>query len=171
MTITKAGPDQLVLGFGPGWRWFFGALGALMAYAMIQERQLGAFALVVSGVSFFAAFYFQRWEFDRQSDSIAHRSGFLFVHRTKLYSLTDLQEVLVHGRVPADREARVRESQVRRRQVRTPEGGFTRLWLRFAKAGDVEIQMESYRNAATLRDLGVEIARFCAVPYREEGQT
>ncbi len=169
LTVITARPDQLVLGFGLGWRCFFGALGMLMAYALIQEGQFSIFASVITVILFLAAFYFQRWEFDRRSEIIVHSSGLLFVHRTRRYSLTDLQEVLVRGPVSSGGESRAPQRGFGPRQGRRLDQGFTRLWLHFAKAGAVEVQMESNHNAEALRELGTDIARFCAVPYRAEG--
>lgn len=170
LTVITARPDQLVLGFGLGWRCFFGALGVLLAYAMIQEGHFSIFASVITVILFLAAFYFQRWEFDRRSAIIVHSSGLLFfVHRTRRYSLTDLQEVLVRGPVSSGGESRAPRGGFSPRQGRRRDHGFTRLWLRFAKAGAVEVQMDSNRNAEALRELGTDIARFCAVPYRDEG--
>ena len=163
------GPEQMVLGFGLGWRLFFGTLGALLAFGMIQERHVGIFPIIVTGILLLAAFYFDRWEFDRQSEVIAHSSGLLFAHRTKRYSLADLQEVLIRSPAQSSAGSPSRDGGLERAPGRTMNRGFTRLWLRFDEAGEVDIQMETSRNAGTLRDLGTEIARFCDVPYRDVG--
>ena len=160
-------PEQLVLSFGLGWRLFFGAIGALIAYGMIQEGTVGVLALIITVILILAALYLDRWEFDRQAEVIKHSSGLLLAHRTKRYALTDLQEVVTRGPAPSRDDSSEPERGLGRMHHRGLNRGFTRLWLRFEEAGEVDIQMDSSRHSQALRNLGMEIAGFCDVAYRD----
>lgn len=168
-------PEQLVLSFGWGWRVFFGAVAALLAYGMLQDRVFGALGLIFTAILILAALYHDRWEFDRETGAITHSSGLLPVHRTRRYPLNDLREVLTRGRAPSNEGASAPEGMLGRGPHRGPprglNRGFTRLWLRFEEAGDVDVQMDSNRHQNAMQNLAMEIARFCDVPYRDtEGE-
>lgn len=164
-------PEQLVLSFGWGWRAFFGAVAALLAYGMLQDGVAGAIGIIFTAILVLAALYDDRWDFDREAGVIAHSSGLLLVKRTKRYPLSDLREVLTRGRTPSSDVPSAPEGMLGRGPHRGPprgvNRGFTRLWLRFEETGDVDIQMDSNRHREALQNLAMEIARFCDVPYRD----
>lgn len=168
LIAKKPEPDQLVLSFGWGSRVFFGVLGLIIAYGMVQEGSVGIFALIITIVLFLAAVYLDRWVFDRKTGEIAHSSGLLFLHRTKRYPLADLEEVLFQGHLPADSPPEP-EPVGRMHSRRAFKPGMARLRLRFAESGEADVQMEPNRNANELHSLGLEIAGFCDVPYRDGG--
>ena len=168
LIAKKPAPHLLILTFGWGSRVFFGALALLIAFGMVQEQSVGTFALILTIILFLAALYLDRWSFDRNAAQVAHSSGLLFLHRTKRYELSGLEEVVFHGRKPEE-SPEAGESMTRVHQRRASSHGVARLRLRFADAGDVDVQMEPNRHADTLRNLGLEIAGFCDVAFRDHG--
>ena len=162
------GPNQLVLTFGWGWRLFFAALGGLLARGMFQEATVHAVPFIITVILFLAAAYRERWVFDRDAAEISYSFGLVFAYRTKTYPFGELEEVLFRGTVPDSASTshdQIGDSGSKRFMNR----GFVKLGLNFAETGPVSIQTESNRNAAMLRNLGTEIARFCDVPYRDAG--
>ena len=149
-------------------------LGCLMAFSAAFSPVPGLLALI----SLLAAFYTEKWQFDRDRQLVVHTEGVLFLKKKKSYFFDEFVRVELRNSRPtgggagsdfgpetSDLSSAPGEALEQKPPLKPRGRGFSGLFLVLVDGGDVNVHTTSIRKAQEQDKLGRLISQVCRKPF------
>ena len=174
----KASDRVLVLGTPWTGRAVLAGIAVFLGCLMAFSAAFSLFPVLLALISLLAAFYTEKWRFDRGRQLVVHTEGVLFIMRKRSYSFAEFIRVELRNSRPAgggassdfgpgtsDPAATPAEAPGQTTGHKRRGRGFSGLFLVLVDGGEVNVHTTTIRKAQEQDQLGRMISRVCRKPF------
>lgn len=164
LRLTKKSDNLLILSLSLGYRILFCVITLSLGWGMLSLRSWSWISLILTGLSFLALMYKERWTFDKTGNRVTHSFGLLLLFRKKTYSPEEIEKIelkkIIRGK-QGNRE------NPKNRPAFTP-AMFITLNMIHRNGNFTNIETVKTRNPDIFRQKGEVIAEFLDKPFTLE---